>query len=119
MRSHVLIGSLIFLLGTAGLVWGENTPLEASLQSHAAQAEYLARHPEILRWIGKHPGEVRGVADRTADADHRAKNNLINEWIVSAPELAAALADDPAQALVWADDPKVLADLGKKGRKER
>ena len=83
-----------------------DSPLYRALDEDLVQASYLSRHPEILRWIGKHPL-----------LDEKAKNKAINEWIAAWPQLARLLAADPVQALAWADDPKPLADWGKKAKK--
>lgn len=80
------------------------TPLVQALKDNPVQALYLSRHPEILRWIGKHP-----------QFDHPAKNPGINAWVAAWPSLAQRLAGDPDQALAWADQPQPLADLAKKG----
>jgi hypothetical protein len=82
------------------------TPLTQALAADPVQASYLARHPEILRWIGKH-----------TELKEKAKNNAINEWVAAWPTLARLLAQQPDQALAWADEPQPLVDLVKKGHK--
>lgn len=79
--------------------------LVQALEANPVQAAYLARHPEILRWIAKHP-----------DLDHPAKNPTINAWVTAQPDLARLLANDPDQTLSWAEEPRSLAELAKKGR---
>jgi len=79
----------------------------AALQANPVQAAYLARHPEILRWIGKHPDL----------AGQKAKNPAINEWVAAWPSLALLLSREPDRTLAWAEDPQPLAELAKTGRK--
>lgn len=107
---------LLLALAAAVLPAQTDTPLDNALQADPGQAQYLARHPEILRWIGKRPRAVAALLAGTLAAEERAKNNLINEWITGFPKLARLLADAPNQTLAWADDPQQLMDLSKKRR---
>ena len=95
----------------------EDSALVRALGAEPDQAVYLSRHPEILRWIGKHPEAAVLVATNAAGPDQKAKNRLINQWLGAWPTLAELLAEHPDQALAWADEPRPLLDLGKKGQK--
>lgn len=102
-----LLLTLSLVLGTAGALFSQaDSPLVQALVADPVQASYLARHPEILRFIGKHP-----------QLDAPAKNKAINEWIAAWPALAKLLAQEPDKALAWAEDPVPLEDLAKKGHK--
>ena len=102
-----LILALVLMLAITGLLSAQAaSPLVQAFEAEPVQASYLARHPEILRWIGKH-----------SLLNEKAKNNAINEWVATWPALAQLLAQDPSQALAWADEPRPLADLAKKSRK--
>ena len=114
MKRWLALGLAALLTGGILEAQSPNTPLVRALSADPVQANYLSRHPEILRWIAKHPDQTPRVIGRTATADEKAKNNAINEWIVAQPNLALLLAKDPDQALAWADNPSTLADLAKK-----
>ena len=104
--NRLILAGWLALLCSGSVSAQAATPLTQALEADPVQASYLARHPEILRWIGKHP-----------ELNEKAKNNAINEWVAAWPTLAQLLAKEPDQALAWADEPKPLADLGKKGHK--
>jgi len=95
---------VLAVLVAGGLFAEGASPLVQGLEAEPVQATYLSRHPEILRWIGKHP-----------QFEHPAKNPTINAWVAAWPSLAKLLASDPTQTLAWAEDPQPLADLVKKG----
>jgi hypothetical protein len=108
--------ALILFIGTAS-AQTPDTPLTQALIADPVQASYLARHPEILRWVAKHPEQALKVAGGRASADERAKNNGINEWVAAWPNWAALVAAEAELSLSWADDPRSLSELGKRGRK--
>jgi hypothetical protein len=94
------------LLLAAASVSAQAPALLQALENDPVQTNYLARHPEILRWIAKHPA-----------LNEKAKNNAINEWVAAWPALAQLLAQNPEQTLAWADEPRPLVELSKKARK--
>ena len=114
MKRRTLHVLAILLLAIPALAQSDDTALVRAFRAEANQATYLARHPEILRWIGKHPGDAILVAIHSAQPEQHSKNKAINDWVVAWPVLVELLAESPAQALAWADDPQPLADLGKK-----
>lgn len=116
MKRPILVLGLFLCVLTLS-AQSTDTPLAQALASEPVQASYLARHPEILRWIGKHPDKAERVASGGEDKGDRAKNKAIDEWIVRWPDLARLLAQSPGQTLAWADDPHSLNELVKKGRK--
>lgn len=115
-RPALALAALILFVGTAS-AQTPDTPLTQALAADPVQASYLARHPEILRWIAKHPDQARKVAGGRASAEDRAKNNGINEWVAAWPNLAALAASEAELSQSWADDPRALSELGKRGRK--
>jgi len=104
--NRLILAGLLAVL-TVATIAAQPAPsaLLQAIEAEPVQASYLARHPEILRWIGKHPL-----------LDAKAKNRAINEWVAAWPALARLLAADPVQTLAWADEPRTLADLAKKAR---
>jgi len=103
---RLVLALVVAFLSMGSLAGQAPSPLVQALEADPVQASYLARHPEILRWIGKHPL-----------LNEKAKNNAINEWIAAWPTLTQLLAQDSDQTLAWADEPRPLADLAKKGKK--
>jgi len=97
---------IVALWGASNVTAQVDSPLVQAMTADQVQASYLARHPEILRWIAKHP-----------QLNEKAKNNAINEWVAAWPTLAELLAKDPDQALAWSEDPRPLVELAKKGHK--
>jgi hypothetical protein len=103
---RLILALTVTFLSVGGLPAQADSALIRALEADPVQSAYLARHPEILRWIGKHP-----------QLNDKAKNHAINEWVAAWPALAQLLAQNADQTLAWADEPRPLADLAKKGHK--
>ncbi len=107
MKRLIVVGLAAFVFSVSAIAQAAPSPLIEALESNPVQASYLARHPEILRWIGKHPHLT----------EEKAKNQAINEWVAAWPDLALLLSQSPEQTLAWAEDPQPLTELPKKGPK--
>jgi len=115
---RVLAALLWFgFLGASGWAQAVDTPLTQALGTDSVQASYLARHPEILRWVGKHPDLTLRLADGGSVGDEAPKAPAIRAWITENPALARLVAAEPALALAWADDPRDLNDLPKRTKR--